>query len=190
MNAGYPHIAYPLLKVLAPIHKLFHTARARVLHSPSRKAVAPRRAAVRAWDIHTPQHGKPHVAAPLCQLPVESKGKTDSEQLIQAPAPNYPLETGPVSTANTGAKPGSPADIKHGHRKAHPGPNSSHRGRNLNASQRTSNQLPRSAPCAGTLHPPQTPKTSPQSPCSNLLQEARAEKCGQLSEKAAAKLLT
>lgn len=112
MNAGYPHITHPLLKVLTPIHKLFHTAHARVLHSPRRKAVAPRTAAVRAWGIHTSQHGKPHMAAPLCQLPVESKGKPDSEQPIQAPAPNHPPERGPVSTANTGAQPGSPADIK------------------------------------------------------------------------------
>lgn len=176
MNAGYPHVAYPLLRVLAPIHKLFHTAHARVLHSPSRKAVAPRTAAVRAWDIHTPQHGKPHVAAPLCQLPVESKGKTDSEQLIQAPAPNYPLETGPVSTANTGAKPGSPADIKHGHRKAHPGPNSSHRGRNLNASQRTSDQWP-TAPLR-TLRgdPPSTTDTQNQ-PAEPLFKSAAGSTC-------------
>lgn len=145
MNAGYTHITHPLLKVLAPIHKLFHTAHARVLHSPRRKAMAPRTAALRAWGIHTAQRGKPHMAAPLWQLPVESKGKTDSEQLIQAPAPNYPLERGPVSTASTGAKPGSPADIKHKHCKAYPGPNSTHRGRNLIASQRTSEQ-PHSAP--------------------------------------------
>lgn len=84
------HVTHPLLKVLAPLHKLFHTARARLLHSPRRKATAPRTAALRAWGIHTSQHGKPHMAAPLCQLPVEPKGKTDSEQLIQAPAPKSP----------------------------------------------------------------------------------------------------
>jgi len=52
IGTGYTQTTEPLLKVLAPIQILLHTAHARVLHSRCRKEEAPRTAAVRAWGIH------------------------------------------------------------------------------------------------------------------------------------------
>lgn len=50
-------------------------------------------------------------------------------------------------------------------------------------------KIPHSAPCVETLCPPQPPQPSLQGRDSNLLQDARAEKCGQLNERTAARLL-